>query len=218
MRQAIRTVVLLGVTVGASFPRGSAASDSEVTYRPELALSGPVAEGLRWTWGVEPYITSDVQRAGETSLIAGLSWRATDHLTVAPSFKYVSKGADADSNESRPRIAAEVAGKAGPFKVALRNRFEYRMKEGRDDYWRYRARVKITFPKIGNVKPFIYEEVFHEFGDADELNGNEAGLGVGIPLADRLSMTVDVRLCHSKSGGEWGTGDVELLTVIKYSF
>ena len=92
------------------------------------------------------------------------------------------------------------------------------MKEDKDEYWRYRARAKVKFPKVGRVTPFLYEEAFYEFGDKDELNGNEAGLGVAIPLGDRLGLDVDLRCCHSRSDGPWGTGDIHLLTVFKYDF
>ena len=137
---------------------------------------------------------------------------------VAPQFKYVTKGPDADSNESRPRLAIELAGTAGPCKIALRNRFEYRMKENQNEYWRYRARVKIRLPKVGTITPFVCEEVFYEFGDKDELNGNEAGIGAGLPLGDQIGLDVGLQCCHSRSEGKWGTGDMHLLTVLKYSF
>ncbi|SMC20365.1 Protein of unknown function [Desulfacinum hydrothermale DSM 13146] len=140
------------------------------------------------------------------------------HVTVEPQFKYVTKGKDGNSNESRPRISLELDDKAGPFKIAVRNRFEYRMKEHKDAYWRYRARAKVKFPKVARVTPFLYEEVFYEFGDKDELDGNEAGVGAGIRLGNRLALDVDLRCRHSKHGGRWGTGDIHLLTVLKYDF
>jgi len=190
----------------------------DFVYRPETALSGPIADQLRWTASWEPHITSNVQQAGETSLVGGLSWKPMNHVAVASQFKQVSKGANANSNESRAYITLELNGKTGPFTLAVRNRSEYRMKEGKDNYWRYRARFKIKFPKIGTVAPFLYEEVFYEFGDRDELNGNEAGIGAGLPLGDRIGLVVDLRYRQSKSDGRWGNGDINLLTVLKYSF
>ncbi len=190
----------------------------DFVYRPEVALSGPIAANFRWTGSLKLKITSDAQQAGEISFVGGLRWKPMAHVTVAPQFKYVTKETDANSNESRPRIALELDGKAGPFKIAVRNRFEYRMKEDKDDYWRYRARVKVKFPRVGRVTPFLYEEVFYEFGDKDELNRNEAGVGAGIPLGDRLGLDVDLRYCHSKRDGQWGTGDIHILTVLKYDF
>jgi len=195
-----------------------AVAENDFVYRPELAISGPIADDIRWTASLEPQITSDAQQAGEISLVGGVCWRPTGYLTVAPQFKYITKGPDADSNEARPRLAVEMATTIGACKIALRNRFEYRMKEDQDEYWRYRARVKLKFPKVGTITPFLYEEVFYEFGDKNELNGNEAGIGVGLPLGDRLCLDVDLRCCHSGSEGKWETGDVHLLTVLKYSF
>lgn len=195
-----------------------AAASGDFVYGPEFTLSGPVAEDIRWTASLEPQITSDAQQAGEISLVGGLCWKPMAHVTVAPQFKYVTKGTDPNSNESRPRIALELDGKAGPLTIAIRNRFEYRMKEDEDEYWRYRARVKVKFPKVGTVTPFLYEEVFYEFGDKDELSGNEAGCGGGLPIGDKLGLEIDLRCCNSRSEGNWGTGNIHLLTVLKYAF
>lgn len=195
-----------------------ALAGSDFVYKPEFCLSGPITDEVRWTASIEPKLISDAQQAGEISLVGGLCWKPITHVKVVPQFKYAAKGADANSTELCPRIALELDGNAGPFNIALRNRFEYRMKENADDYWRYRVRVKVKFPKIGSVTPFLSEEVFYEFGDKDKLNGNEVGVGVCIPLADRLNLDTELRCCHSKSDDRWRTGDVQLLTAFKYDF
>ena len=218
MSEGMRSLNLFALIAVCMSVSAGAVADDDFAYRPEFALSGPISDDVRWTASLEPQITSDAQQAGEISLVGGLCWRPTSYLSVIPQFKYVTKGADADSNESRPRLAVELARTAGSFKLAVRNRIEYRMKEDKDEYWRYRARVKVKCPKVGTVTPFLYEEAFYEFGDKDELNGNEAGIGVGLPLGDRISLEADLRFLHSRSEGEWVTRDMHLLTVLKYSF
>jgi len=195
-----------------------AVAESDFAYRPELCLTGPIVDDVLWTASLEPKITSDAQQANEISLVGGFYWKPMDYLAVIPQFKYVTKGVDDSSNELRPRLAMELTGKAGVCKIAIRNRFEYRMKEDQDEYWRYRGRIKIKLPKVGTITPFLYDEVFYEFGDKDELNGNEIGFGGGLPLGDQLSLCLDIRFCHSRSEGKWGTGDINFLTVLKYSF
>ncbi|MCJ7615641.1 MAG: DUF2490 domain-containing protein [Desulfobacterales bacterium] len=211
---SILFVLLVAGLIGCDF----ALAEDDFVYGPEFAMSGPMRGSVKWALSLEPKITSDAQQAGEIALVGGVCWNPTDYLAITPEFMYVTKGSSADSNESRPRLGLELSGTAGVCKIALRNRFEYRMKEGADEYWRYSVRVKLTFPKIAEATPFVYEELLYEFGDKDELNGNEAGLGFGLPLADDLGITVDLRFCHSKSEEEWGTGDVQLITTFKYSF
>lgn len=89
---------------------GRASADSDFVYRPELALSGPVRDALRWTASLEPQITSDAQQAGEIALVGGLCWRPASILAVSPQFMWVTKGSDADSNEARPRLDLELFG------------------------------------------------------------------------------------------------------------
>ena len=92
------------------------------------------------------------------------------------------------------------------------------MKEDQDGYWRYRARLKAKLPEYGRFTPFLYDELFYEFGDKNDLNGNEAGVGITIALADRVKLTVDFRLCNSIREGTWRPANRHLLTVFEYSF
>ena len=197
---------------------GTVLAEGDSVYRPELHLSAQLTEILKWTASVEPKISDDVQNASEIALVTGLCWKPASYLAISPEFKYISKGGTADSNESRPRLSLELSGPVGECKVALRNRFEYRMKESQDEYWRYRSRLKVSFPKIRTATPFIYEEIFYEFGDMDEYDANEAGLGLSIPLADKLTLEMDLRSCHTKSDGDWQEGDIHFLMKFKYSF
>ncbi|MCK5851176.1 MAG: DUF2490 domain-containing protein [Kiritimatiellae bacterium] len=211
-------LALILFLLGGVLRSNPAVAESDFAYSPEVVLTGPVGDDVQWIASLEPKITSDAQQASEISLVGGLCWKPVDYLAVIPQFKYITKGVDDCSNELRPRIAMELTGKAGVYKVALRNRLEYRMKEDQDEYWRYRGRIKLKFPKVGTISPFIYDEVFYEFGDKDELNGNEMGFGGGLPLGDKLSLCLDVRLCHSRSEEKWGTGNISFLTTFKYSF
>jgi hypothetical protein len=213
-----RFAVVIVSSVVCLFTGGRADADGDFVYRPELALSGPVWDTLRWTASLEPQIASNVQQSAEIALIGGFCWRPVSYLAVGPQLMYVTKGSNPDSTELRPRLDLEICGPGVLRKIAFRNRFEYRMKEDKDEYWRYRARVKAKLPECGQFTPFLYDEVFYEFGDKNELNGNEGGVGVAIALADRVKLTVDFRLCYSRSEDSWGTGNRQLLTTFEYSF
>lgn len=220
IRHNIINVTLVVVSVGCLLICHPAEANEYFVYQPKVAMTGPIADRVQWIASAEPRFSRDDRQDGKIALVGGFRWKPTDYLTVSPQFKYVTKakGTDADSDEYRPRLDVDLAGTAWPFKLAVRNRFEYRMKEGKDKYWRYRARLKVKFPKVGTVTPFVYEEVFYEFGDKNTFDRNEAGIGVDLPLGDRVSLETDLRLCHSRSHGKWGTGDIHLLSVLQYSF
>lgn len=208
-------IVLCAVSL---LPCERSLAGGDFVYRPELAVNGPIAGSLRWAVSLEPQITSNVQQSAEVDLIGGLCWRPAPYVSIWPQFMYVTKGANPDSNEVRPRLDLELFGPGEWKKVGFRSRFEYRMKENQDEYWRYRGRIKVKLPELGQFTPFFYDEVFYEFGDKDMFNGNEGGIGVAIALADKVKLTVDYRLVFSRKGEEWGTGCNHLLTTFEYSF
>lgn len=220
MHQSLKKLAMfiLAVAVLLTVKSQMAFADGDFVYSPELSISGPVAETVKWKASLEPKIKGDVQEAGEISLVGGINWKPINRLTLSPEFQYVTKGGTTESNERRIRLNLEAEDKSGILKIAFRNRFEYRMKEAKDEYWRYRARLKVKFPEIETATPFVYDEIFYEFGDTNELNGNEAGLGAGVPLGDNFGVDIDLRFCHSRKNDQWGTGTVELLTTFKYSF
>jgi len=208
------------VSVGCLLICHTAEANKDFVYRPEVAFTGPITDQVRWTASVEPRFSKNDQQDGKIALVGGFCWKPTDHITISPEFKYLTRFKEpyADSDEYRPRLSVELAGTAGSFKLAVRNRFEYRMKEGKDKYWRYRARLKVKFPKVGTVNPFLYEEVFYEFGNKNTFDRNEAGIGVDLPFCDQVRLETDLRLNHSKYHGKWGTGEIHLLMALKYSF
>lgn len=218
MRSTMRRLALPVVSAAVcSLMCGGAMADTFV-YRPEVALSGPLREELRWTASLEPQIPIDSRHDGEIALVGGLCWRPSAYLAVSPQFMYRRYDDDLGFTELRPRFDLEFFGPGELRRVGFRNRFEYRMKEAQDGYWRYRGRLKVKLPKCWDFTPFLYDEVFYEFGDKNELNGNEAGVGVTVPLADSLKLTVDFRVCHAISDGDWSTGNRHLLTTFEYSF
>jgi hypothetical protein len=197
---------------------GNVFAKNDFVYRPEFDMIGPITDTLKWVAIIDPRMNLDAQAADEIGLIAGVSWIPAKWVAVTADYKYIAKGGTDEKNEERPRFAVELFAPAGKFTVALRGRFEYRMKEGQDEYWRYRGRIKIKFPKIGRVTPFVYEEIMYEAGDIDETDRNEAGGGISIPLSKNFGVDLDLRFQNNKVKGDWEAADKHLLTVFKYSF
>lgn len=211
-KTGILTVVCLVLLTGNVFAGG------DFVYRPEFDMTGPLTGNFKWVAVIDPRLSSDAQQADEIGLSAGVSWIPAKWATVTADYKFIAKGGSDAKNEERPRFAVELSAPVGPVTVALRGRAEYRMLEGKDDLWRYRGRLKIKFPKIGIVTPFIYEEIMYEAGDIDETDRNEAGGGISIPLRKDFGLDIDLRFRNNKVNGDWEPAEKHLLTVFKYSF
>ena len=190
---------------------------SDFVYRPETAFSGSFCSKISWGASVEPEISNHAQQISCISIVGGISWSPTSYLSLTPQLLYAAKGTDANSNEIRPRLSVELNKKISAIKFAWRNRFEYRMKEDKDEYWRYRSRIKVKLPKYNNLSPYFYNEIYYELGDVDEYSHNAAGIGVGIPLKGNVSLKVDFQLNHSRGVDKWEKGDLHLITVLKLS-
>ena len=74
------------------------------------------------------------------ALLARVAWKPLDNLSVTPEFLYGSKG---ENYERRPRLDIEASTKFGAYTYALRGRAEYRMKEDKDNYWRYPYTIRL---------------------------------------------------------------------------
>jgi hypothetical protein len=191
---------------------------NDFVYRPEFDMIGPITDTLKWIAIIDPRMNNDGEAADEIGLSAGVSWLPAKWAVVTADYKYITKGGTDKKNEGRPRFAVELSAPIGKFSVAVRGRAEYRMKENQDEYWRYRGRIKIKFPKIGKITPFIYEEIMYEAGDIDETDRNEAGGGISIPLRKDFGLDIDLRFQNNKVKGDWEAADKHLLTVFKYTF
>lgn len=216
--RCLNLMTLVASVAFLSFPGAIWAGVDNLCYRPEFAMKGPLfLDNLKWGARLETIMKSDAREADCIALIGGLYWSPLDFLCLAPEYYDSAKGGTVQGNEQRIRLNAELSTKAGPLKLAWRNRFEYRMKEHDDNFWRYRSRFKVSFPKVYTVTPFVYEEPFYDF-QAEDWNGNEAGVGFTVPLAKDLSVNIDCRTVNARKNGSWGDTELHLLTTFNYSF
>jgi hypothetical protein len=198
-------------------PAPGASGETDFVYKPEFALCGSCAEKGAWSLSLEPELTADAQQAGEVALVGEWGWLPADFLEFGPGLKYVAKGEDPHSNEVRPSLDIKFKLPAGECKLEIRNRIEYRIREGKNESWRYRGRIKVKLPRIGQARPFLYDEQFYDFSDNAGLNERRPGVGVAIPLGERLGLELDLRCVFTRDAGPWEAEAVQFLTVFEYS-
>jgi len=201
-----------------TFFGSSVFAGGDFVYRPEFSMTGPISDRFKWAAAVTSKISIDAQASDEIAFIAGLLYKPNRNMTLSSDIKYITKSGTHEKNEFRPRFCMELFSPAGKFKVALRNRFEYRMKEGENNFWRYRVRIELEFSKIKLATPYLFGEIFYEFGEVDELNRNESGGGMNIPLSNALGLDIELMFQNNKKNDDLETTNIHFFTKFKYDF
>ena len=115
----------------------------------------------------------DVSRVNTYSILFGLQYHKESQIEHGFYLRYQRdriKNED-DLNEFRPTYDWVLKWDWGDFRWADRSRFEYRMKDGRSDRFRYRNRLKLILPwelTPLKLKPYGAAETFFEV-DSDTL-------------------------------------------------
>lgn len=142
---------------------------------------------------------------------AGVAMKATDWFEAAALFRHVEeKKAAGWMEENRPAIDGTFSAKLAGFKISDRSRFEYRIKEGGDDFWRYRNRIKVDAPwkwTRFKLQPYVSDEFYVDF-DANEINQNRARAGIGATLAKNLKGDLYYMLRSDRKNGEWSATNI----------
>lgn len=214
--QRIQIIPLL--MTGSLFIASHVVAGNNLAYRPDINISGPIKNNIRWISASEPYLVLTGRKSDHLSFIGGIQWNPVSWISVMSQIKYTRDRDPHAPNEIRPRMSVEVTDNRVVFKFAYRNRLEYRMIENQDARFRYRGRVKISFTGFERISPFVYEEIFYEFGDIQSYNSNESGIGVWIPLGSQFGLNLDFRWVHIRQLGQWQLGDLKLLTVFSFAF
>lgn len=76
--------------------------------------------------------------------------------------------------ENQPHLNATLKWKFDEWSLSNRSRFEYRNRQGREDFWRYRdkftVKIPFKFTKF-EIHPYVADEFFYDF-DVERVNKN----------------------------------------------
>jgi hypothetical protein len=89
----------------------------------------------------------------------------------------------------------------GKTKVVDRSRFQYFINEGRSDVWVYRHRDAFFFRPVGEIHPYLFEEIF--FAEARGFVQNRLEVGAYVPLRGKGRLFGGYLLRHQKFESEW---------------
>lgn len=107
--------------------------------------------------------------------------------------------------ENRPHLNATLKWKIDEWSFSNRSRFEYRNREDREDFWRYRNKftLKTPFKVTGfSIQPYIADEVFYDF-DVETVNKNRLFGGFELSLTKNLKADIYYFWESSEKNDDW---------------
>lgn len=136
----------------------------------------------------------------------GLTRKLTDWFNLGLNYRQIyEKKEGVWQQENRPHINGTFKWKWLDFEFEDRNRFEYRIREGKKSSWRYRNRLALGFPvkltKL-DIQPYLADEIFVDF-DEGELNRNRFYVGFKAKLIKYLKADIFYLHQMSKKSGDW---------------
>jgi len=136
----------------------------------------------------------------------GLTHKLTDYFRLGLNYRQVYEKNNGEwEEENRPHINGILRWEWQDFQLEGRNRFEYRIREGKEDVWRYRNKLTLTLPvkwaELG-IQPYLANEIFVSF-DELEFNRNRLYVGLKAKLMKYLNADIFYLWQSSKKSEDW---------------
>jgi len=150
---------------------------------------------------------NDVSELYYTHTDGGLIYKVTDGLAFGLKYRLIyEKDGDKWIQENQPHGNITVNWKWQDFSFKDNSRFELRIKDGKEDKWRYRNKLTVKFPwkwTDFEIQPYIADEIFVDF-HGTRLNRNRAYAGIGARIFEYLKLELFYLLQVSKEEpGKW---------------
>jgi len=178
----------------------AACAESDNQLWSELKLTEKWTDRFDLIAGGAFRLGQDFSHHDNTSGLLGLNVHAAEHITLTPSYQFISRDPvdDVRSYESRFGLVASFRLPVQRFETTLSTGIEYRLRHEQTDSWRFRPRLKIKHaagPKKWGLAAYAADELFYETG-ADTWTRNR--LFVGIEKQMRRNWVLEVYYCRQQ--------------------
>lgn len=110
------------------------------------------------------------------------------------------------AQEDRPLVELTLTERIKGWKLEDRIRAEYRMKDGEDEYFRFRNRLRLTAPwkwTAAQWNPYTAWEIYFNNADTDDCDRHRFYAGLRSRLSEGLSSDLYYMLQRDDKGEEW---------------
>jgi hypothetical protein len=155
----------------------------EVDWKMNDRLKANVEQELRFG--------KNVQILYYTHTDGSLTFKANDYLDLGMAYRQIyekSGGKGKWKEENRPHANVTLNWKLYDLKFKYRNRLELRVREDKDDAWRYRGKLCLYSPWKWtdlNIQPYVADEIFIDF-EGDKLNRNRLYAGIKMDIIEHV--------------------------------
>ncbi len=138
----------------------------------------------------------------------GIYYKATDWLDLGINYRHIweKKARYKWAEEYRPHFNGVFKWQWWDLEFKDRNRVELRIRDGKEDKWRYRNKLTMSYPveiKDIEVAPYVADEIFVDF-HGTRLNRNRLYGGVQIKLYKHIKADIFYLWQTSKDKpGKW---------------
>lgn len=155
---------------------------------------------------VETYLSDDMSDLYYRHADIGLSRRVTSWFALGLNYRLVEQERNGEwKRENRPHLNGTFSLKAGPVRIADRNRIEYRERENASDLWRYRNRLRVGWPLERTrmiLEPYVHDEIFID-SEQEQLSEHRASAGLALTFATRVKVEAYYMQISYKKDDEW---------------
>jgi hypothetical protein len=213
------TILFLAAVVAPGGSKIFAYDNGDWQYWNRESVEGNISKDLKANIDVEFRFGDDMSELYHQYSELGLSYRLCEWFDLGLNYRQVyEKKGETWGQENRPHINATFKWGWWNLKFEDRGRLEYRIREGKDDIFRYRNKLTLKLPKVSRFKiqPYLAEEPFYDF-DAQEVNKNRLYTGAGFAVIKNLKADFYYMFEGNKKNDKWTNINV-LGTNFKCSF
>ena len=195
-------------------------ADADWGYKGKYSVSFPVID--KW----EGCVISELRYKDNMSdhyyshLEVALSYEYLEWLEIGTNYRYVSRVIDDGwKRENRPSINAEIKWSWADFVLSDNNKLEYRIREDKEDIFRYKSKLKIEYPvewTALKISPYASEVIFYDF-DVGRLNGYRLEAGFSMQLLKNSELYIAYQFGSDEKSDDW-TDTNYLVTYLKNFF
>ena len=198
----IALIICLGVLVATE----STAEDGDWQLWNTESAEGNLAEDWKVKLEEEFRFGDNMEELYYHHTDGGLTYKLTDLFSLGLNYRQIfEKKKDEWKEEKRPHINGTIKLERQGFTFKDRNRFEYRIRSGKENAWRYRNKLTITLPAKRTkfeIQPYLADEVFVNL-DEGEFSPNRLYAGFGAKLMKHLGADIFYLWQTSKKDKDW---------------
>lgn len=205
----MKKFIIIGLSVGFVLSKVMTAfayEDGDWQFWNTESIEGNLSENLKVKLEEEFRSGDNIGEFYYHHTDVGLIHRLTDWFYIGLNYRQIYEKKEGEwKEENRPHINGIFKWKWQDFELENRNGFEYRVREGKKDVWRYRNKLALVFPLKWtrlDIQPYLADEIFVDF-DESELNRNRLYAGFKAKMMKYLKTDIFYLWQTSKMDGDW---------------